>query len=589
MKSLKLIYYLFFKLKQNRIRQLFILLILMISASFMEVISIGLVVPFLKILASPETALNLEWLSSILSYFNFHQSNELVYFITIIFICSTILAGGMRLTLLFFQTRLGHGIGADLSLDIYEKMLYQPYEVHIASSSGDILSALTNKVNMIVNQTIIPLLVLISSFFIILGICGVLFLVDPFITFSVIFIFSLIYFFLVFFSRPILNASSIVVNDNSNKIIKIIQEGLWGIRDILIDGTQEIYSNIFKNIDRPLRRASANIQIVSGAPRFILESFALVLIASFAFFETRSSNGLESSIPILGVFALAAQRLLPVLQQSYASWSSFKGGESSLIETMKLLDYEIDNHNDFVDVQPLVFKRNISFNKVCFSFSGDKPNVLVDLSFEIKKGTCVGFFGSTGSGKSTLLDVLMGLLTPSSGQFCVDDVIVTPKNVKHWQIRLAHVPQSIFLKDSSIAENIAFSVDPEKINMDRLKEVAIQAQLMDTINLLPEKFETIVGERGVRLSGGQRQRIGIARALYKNADVLIFDEATSALDNKTENSFMNALESFRLDNTIIIVAHRLTTLKNCDVVYEIENGKILNKGSYIELISKQIS
>jgi ATP-binding cassette subfamily B protein len=230
------------------------------------------------------------------------------------------------------------------------------------------------------------------------------------------------------------------------------------------------------------------------------------------------------------------------------------------------------------------FNRGIKFDKVSFRYKTGSQNVLQHLTLSIPKGERVGIIGATGSGKSTMIDILMGLLEPTSGSLKVDEQAITKKNVLSWQRRIAHVPQAIFLSDTTIAENIAFGIDRKDIDFDRLRDVAHKAQLQDVIDKLPNQYNTLVGERGVRLSGGQRQRIGIARALYKNADILVFDEATSALDNKTEESVMKPIEALGNEITVIMIAHRITTLKKCTKIIELADGKIVNVGSYRDII-----
>jgi ATP-binding cassette subfamily B protein len=278
---------------------------------------------------------------------------------------------------------------------------------------------------------------------------------------------------------------------------------------------------------------------------------------------------------------------LPILQQAYYSWATIKGGEEFLRDTMELLDQPI-LINDNEPVKELVsFNNNITLDSVSFRYNTDSPLVINNMSLTIPKGARVGIIGVTGSGKSTVLDIIMSLLKPSSGNLMIDGVNISHENYRSWQAHIAHVPQSIYLADATILENIAFGIALDEIDFDRVKEAAYKAQIAETIESWDNKYLTKVGERGVRLSGGQRQRIGIARALYKKADVIIFDEATSALDNLTENEVMSAIENLGTNLTIIIVAHRLTTLKSCSKIFELEAGNVINIRSYNEILEKQ--
>ena len=316
-----------------------------------------------------------------------------------------------------------------------------------------------------------------------------------------------------------------------------------------------------------------------------MEALGMILISMLAYTLAMQVDGVAKAIPILGAFALGSQRLLPVLQQAYAAWSGIQGGQGSLQDTLTLLDQPLPDHAEQLSVQALTFKYNISLKQISFRYNAQTPYVLKSLNLTIAKGSRVGFIGTTGSGKSTLLDIVMGLLYPSHGVMEVDGTAVTPANARAWQVRIAHVPQTIFLSDASIEENIAFGVPKDRIDHRRIRQAAEQAQLAGSIETWPEHYQTLVGERGIRLSGGQRQRIGIARALYKQADVIIFDEATSALDNETEQAVMHAIEALSKDLTLFIIAHRLTTLESCTQIVELDDGDIKRIGSYKDIIN----
>ena len=309
----------------------------------------------------------------------------------------------------------------------------------------------------------------------------------------------------------------------------------------------------------------------------------MLLIAFLAFALSQSNHGVASAIPILGALALGAQRLLPVLQQAYSSWINVSGTQASLGDILKFLDQPLPAYADDFDLQSMPFKKEISLSRLYFRYRPETSWVLKDLNLTIKKGSRVGFVGTTGSGKSTLLDIVMGLLQPSQGELKIDGTVLTLKNQRSWQTHIAHVPQTIFLADSTVEENIAFGIPKGQINFDKVRDAAKKAQIAHVIDGLPEGYQTHVGERGVRLSGGQRQRIGIARALYKDADVIIFDEATSALDGETEEAVMEAIEGLSKDLTILVIAHRLSTLKTCTQVVDLENGSIKRIGSYVDI------
>jgi ABC-type multidrug transport system fused ATPase/permease subunit len=569
----------------TRRHQFILLLVLMVLASFAEIISIGSVIPFLSVLTSPENFFINPLAQPLISFLRIENANQLIIPLTIIFCLSAILSGSVRLILLMFTTRLSFATGSDFGIDIYQRTLYQPYKVHISRNSSEIINGISNKANAIIYSVILPTLTLISSFIMLFTILITLVYIDPIISLFTTVIFGSIYSLLTKYTRDKKIKNSRVIAEQSTQIIKSLQEGLGGIRDVLIDGSQHVYCEIFRRANAPLRGAQANNQVVSQSPRFVMESLGVVLIAGLAYYLFNQPNGSSKAIPILGVLALGAQKMLPIMQQSYQAWSSIQGSYASLEDTLLLINQPLPSNSLNKKILKTNFNRDIKFDRVSFHYHSNFHNVIKHLSLSIRKGDRVGVIGATGSGKSTLIDILMGLLEPTSGVLKVDGKAITKRNVRSWQRRIAHVPQAIFLSDTTIAENIAFGIDRKDIDFDRVRDAANRAQLQDVIDKLPNKFNTIVGERGVRLSGGQRQRIGIARALYKNADILVFDEATSALDNKTEESVIKSIHALGKEITVIMIAHRVTTLKKCTKVIELADGKIAKVGSYRDIIN----
>lgn len=556
----------------------------MVVASFAEVLTIGAIVPFLGVLIAPERLFDNELGRVIFSSLSLSEPDQLLLPITFLFVFFALFSGGTRLCLLWLQIRLGYSIGADLSLSIYRLTLYQPYAVHLGRNSSELIATISSKADVIVHSAILPVLVLASSCLMASLILLTLIMIAPMMALLSFGGFGLIYGVVALFTKKTLQENSRVANRESTNVIKALQEGLGGIRDVLLDGTQEIYCAFYKKADMPLRRARANIQVISNSPRFAIEALGMALIAGLAYVLATRSEGLAGAIPLLGALTLGAQRLLPILQQSYQTWSGVKGSQHILLDALDLLGQPKPAYADHPNFETLVFQKSVHLKQLCFSYAGVKRPAIIDIELNIPKGSRIGFIGSTGSGKSTLLDVVMGLLSPTKGSILVDGIEVTAANNRAWQSHIAHVPQAIFLSDSSIAENIAFGVPPNQIDYVRIKRVIELAQLTETLEKLPLGFNTSVGERGVRLSGGQRQRIGIARALYKKADVIVFDEATSALDNETESAVISAIAGLSSELTILMVAHRLTTLKNCTQIVELSDGRIKRIGSYADII-----
>ena len=572
----------------RRRSQFGLLLVLMIFASLAEIISIGAVLPFLGVLTSPNRVFEHPAAQPIVQTFGLSSAEQLILPLTIAFGVAALLAGAMRLLLLWASTRLSFETGADLSISIYRRTLYQPYAVHLARNSSEVINGISIKAVGVIYNVIAPALTLISASVMLIAILAALLSVDAAIALETFGGFGLIYAFIMWLTRSRLLVAGERIAQDSTQVIKSLQEGLGGIRDILIDGSQAAFCQIYQNADRPLRRAQGNNLFISSSPRYGTEALGMLLIAVVAYTLARQTDGIAKAIPVLGALALGAQRLLPVLQQAYGAWSTIRGGQASLQDTLELLDQPLPDYAGKALTKPLPFLQQISLIRISFRYGHQSPFVLKDVNLNIIKGSRVGFIGTTGSGKSTLLDIIMGLLQPTEGTLEIDGQAVAPSNQRAWQAHIAHVPQAIFLADSSIEENIAFGVPPTQINRERVKQAAQQAQIADDIESWPQKYQTLVGERGIRLSGGQRQRIGIARALYKQADVIIFDEATSALDDDTEAAVMEAIGNLDANLTVLIIAHRLTTLRNCTQIVKIGGNGILETGSYVSIVDTHL-
>jgi ATP-binding cassette, subfamily B, bacterial PglK len=586
---LTLLFRLWRHLSERRQFQFWLLLGLMIVSTFMEMISLGAVLPFLGILVVPDKVFSHPIVHGWAPDFGISSASELVLPLTIAFGAAAFLAGTFRILLLWVSTRMAFAMGADLSIEVYRRTLFQPYWVHMARNSSQIISSITNKVNGVVFEVLLPLLVLISSLVLSVGIMVALLFIDPLVASAAIIIFGFSYGLITWFTRQSLYMNSQTIAREQTQVVKALQEGLGGIRDVLLEGAQSVYCDVYRNADRPLRWAQGNNAFVVNYPRYALEALGMILITVLAYILSLEAGGLADSIPVLGALAIGAQRVLPALQQSYGNWTRIAGTHASLDDTLELLDQTLSEESLQLDPVPLDFKSSIQCKGVSFRYTYEGPLVLDNLNLSISKGARVGFVGRTGSGKSTTLDLMMGLLLPTEGGIFVDDQPIGGQRVRAWQRAIAHVPQSIYLSDNTLAENIAFGVPLLDIDIDRVRQAAQQAQISDFIESGSEGYKTKVGERGIRLSAGQRQRIGIARALYKKASVLVFDEATSALDNATEKEVMSSIEGLKRDLTILIIAHRITTVRHCDVIVELDRGRVVAQGTFEQLIQNSPS
>ena len=571
-------------ISRKRRVQLLALCGLMLLGTVAEVVSLGMVLPFLGVLTAPERIFVHPFAQGLVNWLGLTEPMQLLLPLTVLFTLAAVLAGLARVVLLWAQTRLGNSIGVDLGAEAYRRTLYQPYAVHLMRNSSELISSQTTKITTVVYYVIIPALGLATSALIGFALFLLLIWVEPMLTLATTLGLGALYGALIWSTKKRLMEDGEHVAAGQSRLTRVVQEGLGGIRDVLLDCLQETYLRAYRQVDSKMRRAHANITIVGGMPRPVIEALGVVLIGVLAYTAAGRPNGVETALPVLGALVVAAQRLLPLVQQGYLAWTSILGGRTSLGDVLRLLEQPMPEAPGLLATTPTKFEHVIEIVDVQHRYAPEGPCVLRGINLSIRRGSRVGFIGVTGSGKSTLLDIVMGLLTPESGYLRIDGVAVDELNRRSWQLRIAHVPQTIYLTDSSVAENIAFGVAPAEIDLERVRAAARRAQIADSIESWQDGYDTIVGERGARLSGGQRQRIGIARALYKNADVIVFDEATSALDNETEQAVMEAINSLGLDLTILIVAHRLTTLKGCDLIVELESGTIASLGSYREMI-----
>ena len=560
--------------------QIFFLLASMLLSGLAEVFSLASVIPFLGVLTQPDKIWSIPIVKSLASNLNIYESNGLFLPFTILFIFAVLLSSGIRLANLWFSANLAALVGNDLSCQVLKKTLYQPYYIHIQRNSSSLISAITSQLNYTVSVINYTLQLCIGCIVSISIITGLIFL-DKEIAIASIFLFGFSYFLIAGKSRKKLKKNSQIISSVVESQTKIVQESLGSIRDISLDGTHDFYLSNYNKIDKQLRQKQADNQFLGAYPRFALEAIGMVSIAIMAYLISKQNNTDLEIIPLLGTLALGAQRLLPSLQLIYYSWSGIRGYEATILNVLKLLEQSIpDNYKS--KVKPLEFNKLISFDNVSYRYyQSNNELVLSNVSFSIHKGERIGVVGSTGSGKSTFLDLFMGLLKPTFGNIYIDgkDLYNTsdPDLLLKWKSSIAHVPQSIFLADKTFAENIAFGIPLDEIDIDRVVLAARKAQISNFIEKRQSGYFGYVGERGVQISGGQRQRIGIARAIYKNAKVLVLDEATSALDNKTEDAVMHSLDIYSKDLTVLIIAHRLTTVKNCDRIIEVKDGTINEK------------
>lgn len=570
------------QLSVRRRKQFLFLIGLMLVGAMAEIVTLGAVVPFIALMADPSIATQYPVISQVFTFLGWQYTDNIVLPMTLLFIFLLLMATSVRLLLLWVNQRFVHGVGYDLGVRLYERVLNQPYSFHVSRNTSQIIAA-TNKVQLLTNRVLSPLSHAIVNVIMVVAILATLLTIDPLAASVAGISFGLMYVSISRIVVPRLKANGRILAAAQTQRVQAVQEGLGGVRDVILDGTQAHYVKIFGKVDQRLKKAQATNAIVGAAPGHLVQALGMGLIVMLAYIMSTRTGGLNAALPVLAALALGAQRLLPLLQQLYSAWSNVVGNKQVFADVLELLMLQLPDRDE--KNQPVIsFDHAIKLDNISFRYIKNGPIILDSLSLQINKGLRIGLVGKTGSGKSTLVDIMMGLLHPSSGTLYVDDIAINDSNRRVWQQKIAHVPQSIYLTDATLAENIAFGVPEKLIDMQRVRESAQRAQIADHIEQLSEGYLTRVGERGVRLSGGQRQRIGIARALYKKADVLFFDEATSALDSETESNVIRCIDELDQDLTIIVIAHRVQTLGNCDVIVQLEQGCIQKTGSYDQIV-----
>ena len=574
--SVQILFEIWKNLRKKRKLQLFSLNILNLFSSFSESLSIAMTLPLISVLINPNLAWDIIWVQKLFINFGINSADNLREPITIIFVFASIISTLIKLLIIKANHFFSAAIGNDLSCLAYSRTLNQSYEEHIELNSSELISAATNYVDTTV-FTIYSFLNLLSNVSLLITIELTLFLFKWEVALSSLLIFCSAYLYISFKTKQTILKNGKLIAQLIKERVKSIQEGLGSIREVILGNKQNIFIKQYSNLDLIYRKKLATNKFITFYPKYIIENIGLIFIALLAY---KFSNDVESSqkiLPIIGTFAVASQKLLPSMQQCYNSIGAIRSNKGSIIKVLELIN-KINYKNHIRDIRPLKFKKEISLTKVYFKYLNSNKYILNDINIVIRKGEKLGIIGTTGSGKTTFTDILMGLLKPNKGLIKVDNNNIfdlkNPDIITQWRLAISHVPQNIFLSDNSIAENIAFGIPLEKIDFVKIKEVAKRAQISNFINGTAKKYLTKVGENGLKLSGGQRQRIGIARALYQNSQVIIFDEATSALDNNTESAVIDSLNKLDANLTIIIVAHRLSTIEKCDRVIKIDENKI---------------
>ena len=573
----------FSHLSTRRRTQALLLILMTAVGALLEVLSLAAVFPVLVFMLDPPAAMDtgiMIWLKPALELLPFTEALSLGALFAILVLVSSI----YRIVLVWFQVAWGNAIGHDFSVIVFRNLLGQAYEQHLIRNTSEVVSGITIKINQLVGSYINPLVAICSNTVLINAVVVALVITSGPEVIALLLCMGLIYTIISVAVRNRLLTNSSVISGHANSIVRQVQESFQGIREVIFNGSAKIREGEFARLDIEFRQAQTSSVVLSQAPRYIVESLLVTVLVGIALSQAGTLSLTGDLLPSLGVLALGVQRIMPLAQAIYANFATMKGAEYSVYDVLELARTDSRNVNQIDHSRyDIDFKDSIEVRNVAYRYPGAKKNQLKDIQIEINASEWIGFYGQTGSGKSTILDVLSGLLRPTSGHVLVDGKVLDEDHVPLWQRKIAVVSQSTFFSDESIQNNLV--PKGESIDVERLHKCLKVAQLEDAISGFSDGLDTRMGEAGVQLSGGQIQRLSIARALYKQADVLILDEATSALDQDTESHLMGALKQHNSDLTVIMVAHRLNTLSGCDRLYYMADGKVISSGTYQDMIS----
>ena len=556
----------------KRKRDVKFVLFLSILSSLAESISIAMLIPFISFFVNPDNYLFNNLLKNFFDFFNIINQKDILFTVSLIFVFIVLLSSFVKLKYIKSSNALTDNFTSDFRIKIFKFLINQDFSYYFKHGSNEIMSNLAQKTGSF-TTIIFASINIINSILISLAVVVVLIVNEPF--YTPLIIFSIILFFFIIFkikSATVLKKGQ-SVNLNQNFMIEIFQNTVGYLPEIIIYNLRKFFLNTLSKLSKETATSSSDVRTIAMSPRIYLETFVIVFVILVVYFSNFSERSIETNISYLAILAFGTQKCLPLINSVYNLSINFKNATPTVNSFLKILDSGITNEVEDHEYTPLNFEKKIKLENISFQYNKNLPNILNKFSLDIIKGEKIIIKGQTGSGKSTLVNIISGLLDPSEGQIYIDGTLINSENLKNWQKNVAIVPQTVFLNDSTVLENIAIALDVSSIDLEKAKTSAKLAQIDSFIDSLPGKYNEKVGERGVRLSGGQRQRMGIARALYRDAKIIILDEPTNALDIETEKLVMNSISKLNRDITLIMISHSDTSLKYFDKIIDLDKSK----------------
>ena len=579
-------------LSYNDRKKVIFLMAMMLIMALLDMIGVASILPFIAVLSNPqfvETNFILNYMYRTSSIFGVDNNSQFLFALGILVFILLIVSLSFKALTNYAQMRFVHMCEHNISKRLIEGYLNQSYSWFLNRNSADLGMTILSEMSQVVGNGIRPLMEIVSKGMVAIALIILLMITDLKLALIVGFSIGLSYGLVFYLISSFLHRIGKKRFESNKLRYSVINEVFGGVKEVKIGGLEKIYVDRFANPSLNYAQTQATASALRQLPRFALEAIAFGAIILVILYLIAQKDGFTTALPIISLYAFAGYRLMPAVQSIYSSFTQL----TYVGPALDKLYYDIKNLSSLSldeNKNTLQFKKKIILKNIYYSYPNTSKTTLKDISINIPAKTTVGLVGTTGSGKTTTVDILLGLLQAQQGTLEVDGQVITKTNIRAWQRSIGYVPQNIYLADDTIASNIAFGQDPKYIDKEAIEKASKIANLHNfVINELPQQYQTIIGERGVRLSGGQRQRIGIARALYHNPKVLILDEATNSLDGQTEQVVMDAVNKLRKDITIILIAHRLNTLNNCDIIFKLEKGELKGRGTYNELIQNNES